>query len=137
MKKKINIYLCDPTHDTIVLVSDTIPLNIGFVAAYCQKMHGQNVNIELFKYPQDILKSIKSSPPDVIGFSNYSWNSNLSEHLAGQAKTLNPDTITVFGGTNFPDESDQQKVFLDSRPNLDAHIDLEGEIAFSNLVGRF
>ena len=57
------------------------------------------------------------------------------EHL-GQAKKLNPDTITVFGGTNFPDESDQQKVFLDSRPNLDAQIDLEGEIAFSNLVGR-
>ena len=111
MKKIINIYLCDPTHDTVVLVSDTIPLNIGFVAAYCLKNHGKNVNIELFKYPNDILRAIRSAPPAIIGFSNYSWNSNLSEHLAGVAKKFNPETVTVFGGTNFPVSLNSKKPF--------------------------
>ena len=30
-KNKLKIYLCDITYDTIIYVSDTIPINIGFV----------------------------------------------------------------------------------------------------------
>ena len=37
MKKKLNIYLCDLTYDTIILVSDTIPINIGFIGSYAKK----------------------------------------------------------------------------------------------------
>ena len=64
------------------MVSDTIPINIGFIASYIKKTYGDKVDITLFKYPDDIIKEIKSNPPDVIGLSNYSWNSNLSEFLA-------------------------------------------------------
>ena len=85
-KKKLKIFLGDITHDTIVLVSDTIPINIGFIASYIKKTYGDKVDITLFKYPDDIIKEIKSNPPDVIGLSNYSWNSNLSEFLASLAK---------------------------------------------------
>ena len=34
MKKKLKVYLCDLTYDTIILVSDTIPINIGFIGSY-------------------------------------------------------------------------------------------------------
>ena len=79
MSKKLRIFLGDITHDTIFLVSDTIPINIGFIASYIKKTYGDKVDITLFKYPNDIIEEIKSNPPDVIGLSNYSWNSNLSE----------------------------------------------------------
>ena len=36
-KKKLKIFLCDLTYDTIILVSDTIPINIGFVGSYIKK----------------------------------------------------------------------------------------------------
>jgi len=37
MEKKLRVFLGDITHDTIVLVSDTIPINIGFIASYIKK----------------------------------------------------------------------------------------------------
>ena len=108
----LNIYLCDPTHDTVVLVSDTIPLNVGFVGAYCNAQFPGQVKVTLFKYPCDIIEAIENTRPDIIGFSNYSWNCNLSEHLADLAKKHNPQSITVFGGTNFPDDDEHQLKFL-------------------------
>ena len=77
MDKKLKVFLCDLTYDTVILVSDTKPINIGFIGSYMKKKFGDNVSIELFKYPNDVIKEIKKNPPDVIGLSNYSWNSNL------------------------------------------------------------
>ena len=80
--KKARIFLCDLTYDTIILVSDTIPINIGFVGSYLKKQFGDKVEIVLFKYPKDVIEEIKKNPPDIIALSNYSWNSNLSEFVA-------------------------------------------------------
>ena len=74
--------------------------------------HPDSIDIELFKYPNDIIDKLKKDPPDMIGLSNYSWNSNLSEFIASIAKKNNPDVITVQGGTNFPYDEYSQKKFL-------------------------
>ena len=134
--KPLQIFMCDLTHNTIVLVSDTIPINIGFISAYTQKCYGDTVDLSFFKFPETVIDAIKSSPPDVIALSNYSWNSNLSEHIAGIAKQYNPDVVTVQGGTNFPHESELQLDFLMTRPNTDIFVELEAEVAFAELVGR-
>jgi len=118
------------------MVSDTIPINIGFIASYLKKSFGENVEINLFKYPDLAIQSMKNNPPDVIALSNYSWNSNLSEHVAGVAKKINPDVLTVQGGTNFPHETELQLDFLLSRPNTDIFVELEAEVVFSELIGR-
>ena len=34
---QLKVFFCDLTHDTIILVSDTIPINIGFIASYAKK----------------------------------------------------------------------------------------------------
>ena len=132
----LKVYLCDPTHDTVVLVSDTIPINIGYVASYADKVFGKDIDMRLFKYPNTIIEAIRHNPPDVLALSNYSWNSNLSERLASLAKRMNPNVVTVQGGTNFPHESAEHGRFLSSRPNTDFHIELEGEKAFSELLKR-
>jgi len=134
--QKLRIFLGDITHDTIVLVSDTIPINIGFIASYIKKIYGDRVDITLFKYADDIIKEIKSNPPDVIGLSNYSWNSNLSEFLISLAKKHNPNIVTVQGGTNFPHDEETQKEFLSERPATDIFTILEGEKSFDNIIGR-
>ena len=36
----LKVYLCDLTHETVILVSDTIPLNLGFIGSYAKKIHG-------------------------------------------------------------------------------------------------
>ena len=135
-EKKLKVYLGDITHDTIILVSDVIPINIGFIATYMKKKFGDMVEVTLFKYPEDIIKAIKSDPPDVIGLSNYSWNSNLSEHLASVAKKFNSDVVTIQGGTNFPHDKETQKSFLSERPSTDIFTILEGEKSCSNIIQR-
>ena len=108
LSKKLRVYLCDLTYDTIILVSDTIPINIGFVGSYMKKIFGEKVDLSLFKYPNDVIQAIKNNPPDMICLSNYSWNSNLSENVASIAKKFNSDVVTVQGGTNFP----HQPIFI-------------------------
>ena len=134
--KKVRIFLCDLTYDTIILVSDTIPINIGFVGSYLKKRFGEKVEIDLFKYPNDVIKEIKKSPPDIIALSNYSWNSNLSEFVASIAKEINPNVVTIQGGTNFPHESFLQKEFLINKPATDIYCLLEGERSCSNVVKK-
>ena len=102
IKKKLKIYLCDLTYDTILLVSDTIPINIGFIASYIKKYLNNEVEISLFKYPNSVIEAIKKNPPDMIALSSYSWNSNLSEYVSSITKKFNPNVITIHGGTNFP-----------------------------------
>ena len=63
--KKLRIFLCDLTYDSIILVSDTIPINIGFVG--------------LFNYFRDIISDFIKTPLKVllsIGYfgSKRSWN---------------------------------------------------------------
>ena len=58
MTKKLKIYLCDLTYDTILLVSDIIPINIGFIGSYINKYLDKYVDIKLFKYPQETIDAI-------------------------------------------------------------------------------
>ena len=134
--KPLKIQMCDLTHETIVLVSDTIPINIGFVGSYAKKLFGDDIEVSLFKYPETAIDAIKTDPPDVLALSNYSWNSNLSERLARLAKEVNPGVVTVQGGNNFPHVASQHCDFLLRRPGTDVHIEMEGEVAFSNLIAR-
>ena len=56
---------------------------------------------------------LKKNPPDVLGLSNYSWNSLLSEQrIANIAKLKNPKVVTIQGGPNFPHDTEQQLEFL-------------------------
>lgn len=134
--KPLRIYMGDLTHDTVILVSDTIPINVGFIGAYAKKIYGKDVRVELFKYPGALIQAIKKNPPDVLALSNYSWNSYLSERVAKLAKSVNPATVTVQGGTNFPHRSPEQLEFLTFRPHTDVYIELEAESAFAGLVSR-
>jgi len=130
----LKIYMGDLTHDTILLVSDTIPINIGFIASFAKKIFGDQITMTLFKYPQTIIDAIIKDPPDILALSNYSWNSNLSEQICKIAKKIKPDIITVQGGANFPHKETEQLKFLSNRPNTDAHIELEAELSFCNLI---
>lgn len=132
----IKIYLCDLTHCSIVLVSDTIPINVGFIGSYVKKKLTDNIDVSFFKYPENAIERIIKSPPDILALSNYSWNSNLSEKVAKIAKDINPQIITVQGGPNFPHDQDLQTEFLIKRPATDIYTVLEGEVAFLNIVER-
>ncbi len=131
------IYLADLTHTGLQVATESTPLNIGLVGSYAKKCLGDAIEIRFFKYPEKLTSALKERVPDILGCSNYVWNSNLSEWALGYAKRLNPRVLTVQGGTNYPFDPEGQFEFLSRHPNTDFHIFYEGEVSFLHLVRRF
>ncbi len=133
MKKKI--YLVDLTHESkLGIGSDTMPLQLGLIGAYCLQEIGDQVEVQLFKYTKDFEEAVLKEPPFIVAASNYIWNINLTSKFVAALKRLSPKTISVFGGPNYPDERDEQVDWLVQRPEIDFYINKDGEIPFARLV---
>ncbi len=130
----LRIYFGDLTHATIGLATETFPLNVGYVAGYCQSRFGHQVEIRLFKYIDQLDAAIVKDPPDILALSNYHWNLNADLAMFRRLAGRRPEALRVMGGPNFPQVPDLQREFLTSRPLIDAHVFLDGEVGFSNIV---
>jgi radical SAM superfamily enzyme YgiQ (UPF0313 family) len=126
----MKIYLCDLTHDG---GSEVVPYAIACIGSYAAKHLGAEVQI--FKSVVSLEKAMEQ-PPDVMGFSNYMWNTTLSVEIARLIKKAHPEILMVGGGPEFPLEMDIREVWLSERP-YDFYIEGEGECAFAELVNQF
>tara|TARA_B100002003_G_C13750263_1_gene373605 strand:+ start:74 stop:418 length:345 start_codon:yes stop_codon:yes gene_type:complete len=100
--KPLKIYLGDLTYNTIVVSTESLPINIGFIASYCIKQFGNKVDITLFKYISDLEKAISESPPDILGLSNYCWCQNISQEMFKLFTKKKPKWLKSLGWTKFP-----------------------------------
>jgi len=133
---KIKIYLGDLTYDTVSLSTDSFPLSIGYVGAYCKKEFGSKVEVELFKYIEELDDAIKKSPPDILGLTNYSWNEKIGIEMFKRGKKMNKNMLAVWGGPNFPIDLPSQKKFMSDNSHVDIYVPIEGEIGFANIVEK-
>lgn len=127
------VYFSDLTHTGQAVASNTFPLGIAFVASYAEHVLSETLDIKLFKYPEDLSKALGERIPDIVCFSNFSWNSRLAQTFAEQIKQRAPDAIIVFGGPNYPISIEEQEAFLRERSCVDFYVWLEGEQAFVDL----
>ena len=134
MKKPIKIFLGDLIHNSVGSYTSVFPLNIGYIASSCISRFGNDVDITLFKYIEDLDKAINESPPTILGLSNYAWSSNVSLELFQMLKLKNPNALTVWGGPNFPADMEDQKKFMKKHSQVDVYVPIEGETGFSNVV---
>lgn len=130
----IKIWLCDLTYTQQVVSSEVMPAAVGELATYCMAHMSPSPSFRIFKYPEKLIAALRTEQPQIIGFSNYVWNSQLSYEFAKVIKAKFPETIVVMGGPNFPLGQEQQKEFLQSRPAIDFFVEKEAEVAFCNLV---
>jgi len=129
------IYMLDLTHKSdLGLSSETIPLQLGLIAAYCKKECENKVEIQIFKSVEEFSESFEQRQPQVIASSNYLWNLNLGYRFAQLAKEENPAIITVFGGPNYPDIADEQVAWLEQYSDIDIYIYKDGEVPFTKLI---
>ncbi len=134
--KPLKIYLGDLTYNTIVVSTESLPINIGFIASYCIKQFGNQIDITLFKYIDDLEKAISESPPDILGLSNYCWCQNVSQEMFKLFTENNPNGLRVWGGPNFPIDAPSQKKFFKKFQNIDIYVPIDGEVGFSNIVEK-
>ena len=83
------IWLIDPTYTQQQISSESMPSAIGGIATFTEKNLNLNEPIRIFKYPENFSKELEHEIPDIIGFSNYKWNSKLSLSLAKRMKEIN------------------------------------------------
>ena len=135
MRAKPLIYLTNLTHiNNNIPSTEAIPLNIGYLATYVKKVLKDQVEVKLFNLHLDLKKAVDEKKPDILGFSNYAWNSNLSYHYASFYKEKIPEIIIVMGGPNYSYKPERQEEYLKKRTSIDFCIVGDGEIAFCNLV---
>jgi len=139
----MRIYLADLGHNLLTYSSDVYPLGIANQATYLTAHLGpleEELEIRLFREPQDLEVALDRAPPDLLGLSNYAWNEELSARFARYAKQRHPEVLTCMGGPNWPLTLEVQDRFLRALPEIDVYVDgptYEGERAFLNLVDRF
>lgn len=135
--QKTTIYLADLTHTSIIVASNVMPLGIGLLASYLLKNSGgDDVEVELFKYPSDLDQALSRQIPRLIGFANYAWNSDLAYKFAARIKEISPETVVVFGGPNYGLTSSEFTAFWKHHRLIDFYIVGEGEVAFLELYRR-
>ena len=131
---KTLIYLADLTHTGPVISSNYFPLAVGLLGSQLLREIPELVEIEIFKYPQDLSKAVERRMPKIIGFTNYSWNCNLAYQYARHIKEASPETIILFGGPNYGSVQDEMTWFWKRYPLIDFYVVKEGEVAIVELV---
>ena len=109
---------------------------------YCRptpKRHAKNP--ERFHFLPPLYKRVAISSAvndllaaDVVGFSTYVWNAQISLAIARRLKQQRPDIVIVFGGPHVPDHAEQ---LLRDNPFIDLAVHNEGEITFLRMLEMF
>ena len=92
--KKIKILLGDPRHGTAGVHSNFVPVGIGYIGSNLIKQFENKeykVELKLETDATKIFSLLKKWKPDIVGISNYIWNSDLSYLICSQAKKTNPN----------------------------------------------
>lgn len=150
----LKILLCDPRHDTVGAHSNYVPIGIGYIASHLiSELNKEKIyiNVKLSTSPKEIRNIIEEWKPNVVGSSNYIWNSELSKQICNHAKSKNNQTLCVLGGPEFPAGTGQTKIvnneldatydkslkYLQDRENVDFYTYCDGETAFLEIIKIF
>jgi len=150
--KKLKILLGDPRHYTVGAHSSFVPIGIGYIGTFLKKeIKNAVIELKLEVDPEKIFSSVDEWKPDVIGLSNYVWNAELSNLICEYAKKINPNTLCILGGPEFPAGTGNRKIqntdkeptydkcltYLLDRPSVDYFAYTDGEVAFVEIVNEF
>ena len=107
-----------------------LPYSSGVVLSYAFAQPEIKQNYELidwFYYRQEAEKILERiHNPDVVGFSCFIWNWELSLTLAKQIKEKYPECLIFFGGQQQP-LADRVEDFFEEHPYVDVLVHGEGE----------
>jgi putative methyltransferase len=130
-----NIYLLELSDDFVGQIK--LPYSTGLIWSYCLESKTIKNNFKLSKWffgrekEKDILNDIKN--PNVIGISNFVWNSMANYRIAKTIKEKYPECLIVFGGQASPN-ADRIGNFFKKHPYVDIIVHGEGEIVFKNIL---
>ena len=134
MKKKVLlVYLADLAHDYFK-VNQYTPTGVGYLAAYAKSKLGKKVEFCLFKSVSKFIDAYEKKKPDLIGFSNYTWNSALSKFAGQWIKQRDPSLPIIMGGPNIRTYPKGIEEFLRENNYVDTYCMFAGEISVYEIL---
>jgi len=130
---RLTVYLADLYYEQSSKFHG-VPLNIGYLGNALKVSFGGDLDIELFKYPNDLISALRRKKPDILGLSNCIWNQTLSLKMAAIAKGISCDILTVMGGPHIRPDAEGIRHFLDTNRQIDCYIPFVGEFPLIELV---
>ena len=119
-----------------------LPYSIGLLQAYI--LHN-STNNKKFQFLDTIYKreefdvcveKLKSA--DVVLFSLYVWNENITLAIAKKLKEIDKNKFIIVGGPSVPDNVDNKaEKFLRDNPFIDVCIHQEGERSILKILDEF
>lgn len=114
-----------------------LPLAVANLQAYAQKFLRRPQDYEfmlpIYKRLQVGEAVSRLLDADLVAFSLYTWNKNLSLAIARALKLAKPTVLTVFGGPEIPDNAEN---FLRAHPYVNIACHNEGEQAFVHVLEK-
>ena len=112
---------------------ELLPYSVGLIASYAKQNAKEQHE---FSFPVFSRVAVSEAVEKLIGndlvaFSLYVWNVNLSLKIAAELKRLKPSILIVVGGPQVPNNCDQ---FLRANLCVDFACHGEGEITFTELL---
>ena len=115
-----------------------LPYSIACLRSYIE---AHAVNASRFNFIPMIYKRMpineivsRVEGADVVGFSTYGWNANISIEAARRLKKRKPGVLVVFGGPQVPDKPER---FLRDNSFIDVVVHNEGERTFLRLLEEY
>ncbi len=112
-----------------------LPYSVAMLQAYAAR-HAPDPSRYRFLLPiykrmpiRDIVAALAGA--QVVGFSLYVWNEQISLEVIRRLKTANPEVVIIVGGPQVPDKPED---FLRRNPTIDVVVHNEGERAFLGLL---
>ena len=120
-----------------------LPYSIGILQAYF--IHNTKKRDDEFYFEPTIYKRIPLKDSidrlkhcDIILFSTYVWNKEISLKIAEKLKRMDPKKFIIFGGPSVPDPIENKaQEFLKKYNFIDVCIHQEGERTIFQLIENF
>jgi radical SAM superfamily enzyme YgiQ (UPF0313 family) len=115
-----------------------LPYSVGLLQAYVKKYSPCKERFEFLRpvYKRSSVEvAVKQLlHAEVVGFSLYVWNEQISLEIIRQLKRINPNIYIVCGGPQVPDRAE---AFLRKNTAIDIAVHGEGERAFFEILEIF
>lgn len=135
--KMPKIAMVDLVHTTCGTHSNTVPLGVGLMATYLKKNITQPLDIKIFKDPDKLLGALNGWIPDIIGITQYTWNSKLNLYFARKIKSINPNCLIIAGGPDLEMSDKKRETYLLKNRCVDLCVAYDGEIPLLEIVKEF
>lgn len=133
----MKVYLADLQNSYYRYIRNSVPIGMGFVAAYLQKRFGDDITIRQFRKFEELHEALANESPDLVAFGSYSWNTLLTLKSATYIKTHHPDALIAVGGPDVSQNIALTSAELKRNPQVDFYMANEGEGPTANIIETF